>query len=156
MTDAPCVYNRELLHEVNDKVRGFLAEALPRPGKSTGIVLTDLDLVHRTYGTDFGTDGTGRLLLLEFKRGFGAPTGGQKKTYRLLDQMLTSGGNADRYGGFWLVNYEMDIDDSPFFKFAERMFLKSWQGHCRIYGHDAVMGFLRTGVGPQPLITCPW
>ena len=155
MTGAPCVYNRELLHEVNDKVRGFLAGALPGPGKSTGIVLTDLDVVHRTYGADFGTDGVGRLLLLEFKRGFGVPTGGQYNTYRLMDRMLTIGDSADRYGGFWLVNYEMDVDDSPFFGFAERLFLSPWQ-RCQIDGHDAVMEFLRTGVGPQPPTTCPW
>jgi hypothetical protein len=153
---APCVYNRELLHEVNDKVRGFLAEALPGPGKSTGLVLTDLDVVHRTYGTDFGTDGVGRVLLLEFKRGFGGLTGGQYNTYQLMDRMLTKGGSVDRYGGFWLVNYELDIDDSPFFGSAERMFLMSWQDQCRIDGHDAVMEFLRTGVGPQPSTTCPW
>jgi hypothetical protein len=148
---TPTVYNRELLHEVNDKVRGYLAAALPGPGSKTGLVLTDLDVVHRVYGDDFSTDGKGRIIVVEFKRGGGYLTDGQYNTFGLMDRLMTQGDNdGARYGGFWHVNYLLDIDDMPVFTYAERLFLPAWQKRCFVEGHDAVMELLRTGIGPKP------
>lgn len=156
---TPEIRNREHFKNA-DAIRDYLRDPqrMPHWGDGSGLVLTDLDLVHRCYGTKFGTDSTGRVFLIEMKFGWNGMTDGQWSTFRLMDQLMSAGDtDGTRYGGCWLINYELEDDDTPYFTLAERMFLSGWRDRCRIEGHDAVMDFLRTGVGPALTPEhCPW
>lgn len=74
------------------------------PGASQGCVVEDLDMVQRVYGASYGLDDSGRVRLVELKYGSAGLTGGQIRTFGLLDALLRLGDpTGKRYDGFYLV-----------------------------------------------------
>lgn len=153
---VPEVRNREAFKSI-DVIRDYLRVEVPGWGNGSGVVLLDVDLVHRCYGPDFLSDSTGRVMLMELKYGSAELTGGQWNTFQLIDRLISAGDPLGmRYGGFWRVQYEIEADDTPYFTVAERLFLSAWQT-AKVEGHDAVMAFMATGIAPAPTPeVCPW
>lgn len=96
--------------------REFIRKNCPDPELNEGWVVLDFDLIVRIYGTK-GRDQAGTFKLLEVKMGNAVLKGGQKWTFRLIDQLLTRGdilGNhlykdPGRYEGFyeiWCSTYD--------------------------------------------------
>lgn len=87
--------------------RDFMRDHMPS-GRD-GLVIVDLDLVTRHHGALFSTDRAGILTCMEFKHDGYDMTWGQKWTFGPIDAALRTQ-MADRYRGFYLVQYE----DEPF------------------------------------------
>jgi hypothetical protein len=84
--------------------RDWIRKELP-PAREGAVVL-DIDLLMRVFGTAHGTDAMGRLAFFELKHGKSVPTGGQKRTYALLDELLrTADPRSLRYAGMHLIQY---------------------------------------------------
>jgi hypothetical protein len=75
----------------------------PRPGASTGSVVTDLDVFLRLYDAD---NPTGCFALLEFKYETGPVTPGQTRAYTQIHNLLRSADPDGReYRGAFVVRY---------------------------------------------------
>lgn len=82
--------------------REYLRHHLPE----NGLVLTDLDLVCRTYGAQNDTDQIGRFCLIELKYGAAQMSRGQENTFALMTRLLRQADpKRERFLGFYLVQY---------------------------------------------------
>jgi hypothetical protein len=85
--------------------REFLREHLPTGAE--GCVVEDLDLVIRLHGPRYGTDATGKLMLVELKFGNACLDWAQQWTFRLMHQLLRDKDpSRERYLGYFVVNYD--------------------------------------------------
>jgi len=147
MSNVPSIKNREALHHV-DFVRDFIRDNLPSWGDGNGLVVLDYDLILRVYGSEYDTDSTGRFALVELKLG-GELTSGQKKTFSLLDSMLTRGDlDGNRYIGSYSLHYQLVFgdDDSPpqmTFEQLRRLFVGPLSA-VEIDGHSAIVEWIKT------------
>ena len=80
-----------------DPMREWMRHACP--SASDGFVPIDVDLAVRTYGSVFGIDAEGTLMVVEKKEFTGQVTGGEKAVYRWLNSAIASGSHADRWRG---------------------------------------------------------
>lgn len=146
MSNVPSIKNREALHHV-DFVRDFIRDNLPSWGDGNGLVVLDYDLILRVYGPDYDTDSIGRVALVELKLG-GDLTSGQKKTFSMLDSMLTRGDvDGNRYIGSYSLHYQLAFsdDDSPpqmTFEHLSRLFVGPLSG-VEIAGHSAIVEWIK-------------
>lgn len=93
--------------------REYLRQHLPE----NGLVLTDLDLVCRTYGAQNNTDQIGRFCLIELKYGLAPLKYGQENTFSLIAKMLRqSDPNKERFIGFFVINYSDENWDIASFR----------------------------------------
>lgn len=146
MSNVPSIKNREALHYV-DFVRDFIRDNLPSWGGENGLVVLDYDLILRVYGPEYDSDSIGRVALVELKLG-GDLTGGQKKTFSMLDSMLTRGDiDGNRYIGSYSLHYQLAFsdDDSPpqmTFEHLSRLFVGPLSG-VEIDGHSAIVEWIK-------------
>jgi len=85
--------------------RESMRQDLP-PGNK-GMVIEDLDLVLRWFGSNYNLDGIGRLRLVEMKHITSGIGRAQESTFGLIDLMCRNG-NAERYDGFFVVLADMN------------------------------------------------
>lgn len=79
------------------------------PGPRAGFVVEDLDLVIRTYGNEFDTDGIGKIMLVELKRWPHNIGYAQRATFGLLHRLLRKADpDQNRYVGYFVVQYDND------------------------------------------------
>lgn len=84
--------------------RDFFRQYLPNA--AAGMVVEDLDLVLRTFGPNFDMSDIGRFRLVELKHGSAGLTGGQIRTFGLIDRLLTlADPEREFYDGFYVVQY---------------------------------------------------
>lgn len=89
-------------------IRRLMRQRMPRG--SQGYVPEDLDIVLRVFGPRFRSDAKGKIRLIETKWNPVADCpvtlkGGQDRTFRLVDEMLSASSLADRYEGFYIVTH---------------------------------------------------
>jgi len=84
------------------KVFAWISSILPREG----YVLENLDMILRTY--EHKTSDLGRFKLLEFKHANTSLRKGQIFTFSLMDRMLRTSQENNRYEGFYLVNVDLN------------------------------------------------
>lgn len=85
------------------------------PNGWEGFVAEDLDLVVRTFGTDYGSDAAGRFMLIEAKFRNATIKNAQARTFGLIHGLLRSADpNRERYIGFYKLGYGDGVDaDRP-------------------------------------------
>lgn len=81
------------------------------PSGCDGFVAEDLDLVIRHFGARYGTDGKGRLMLIEQKHGTAGIGVAQQKTFGLMDELMRRGDSEGRYLGYYVLNVSGFSDD---------------------------------------------
>jgi len=84
------------------KVFTWISSILPREG----YVLENLDMILRIYEPN--TSDLGRFKLLEFKHANTSLRKGQIFTFSLIDKMLRTSKESNRYEGFYLVNVDLN------------------------------------------------
>jgi hypothetical protein len=84
------------------KIFAWISSILPR----AGYVLENIDMILRIY--EHNTNDLGRFKLLEFKYTNNSLRKGQIFTFGLLDRMLRTSQESDRYEGFYLVNVDLN------------------------------------------------
>jgi hypothetical protein len=84
------------------RVRDLLRKELPNG--NAGFVATDLDLLVRWYGPNYELDDRGAFALVEVKHRDACFTHAQSRTFELLDSMLRTSDDADRYRGLYLLH----------------------------------------------------
>jgi hypothetical protein len=84
------------------KVFGWISSILPREG----YVLENIDMVLRIYEPN--SNDLGRFKLLEFKYANNNLRKGQIFTFGLIDKMLKTSQESNRYEGFYLVNVDLN------------------------------------------------
>lgn len=87
--------------ELRDPRREFIRRHLP--SGSNGFIAEDLDLVLRTYGSNFHQDADGCLMLVELKTGIGTFGVSKRKTLGLFDDICRRSEMVARYRGFYVV-----------------------------------------------------
>lgn len=94
--------------------REWIRERFPNGWE--GFVAEDLDLVIRTFGSNYGSDDTGRFMLLEVKFRNATIGKAQGRTFGLIHGLLRSADpNRERYIGFYKLGYGDGDDGSrPF------------------------------------------
>jgi hypothetical protein len=100
------------------KWRGDEADLCPRrqyirdncPEGEQGFVAEDVDLLLRYFGPR-GIDPWGKMKLIEFKVANGVFMTAQQRTFGLLDRILKTSCEAERYLGFYLVYTETELWD---------------------------------------------
>lgn len=141
---TPEIRNEEHFNS-HQAVRRLLVERAPGWDDQNGLVVTDLDMVFRYYGPEYGTDSYGRFWMCEAKKGADTKlTGGQTHLFKQMDGMLsTMKMNWPRYFGFWLLNYECadDGSDLELIKLTQQFRANPRQ----IKGHDAIFSAMCTG-----------
>jgi hypothetical protein len=80
------------------------------PAGTAGMVIEDLDLVLRWFGSNYNLDAIGRLRLVEMKHITSGIGRAQESTFGLID-MLCRAGNPERYDGFFVVQADMNAVD---------------------------------------------
>jgi len=88
--------------------RESMRQDLPPGGQ--GMVIEDLDLVLRWFGSKYNLDGIGRLRLVEMKHITSGIGRAQESTFGLIDLMCRTG-NPERYDGFFVVQADMNAVD---------------------------------------------
>lgn len=85
-------------------------------------MVEDLDLVVRLYGPNFGTDDTGKFMLIELKYGDASPDTAQQKTFGLIDKMLRLANPlvGNRYLGYHVLNYTDENWDRARFRWDRK------------------------------------
>ena len=87
------------------------------PSGSQGMVIEDLDLVIRVYGTNFGSDAVGKFMLIELKFKKSWIGQAQKRTFGQIDRLLRKADpDAKRYMGYFVVQYDDEDWDKAQFK----------------------------------------
>lgn len=142
---TPEIRNEEHFNS-HQAVRKLLVDHAPGWDDDNGLVVTDLDMVFRYYGPDYGTDAYGRFWICEAKKGLHSRlTGGQYHLFKQMDGMLRSMKmNMPRYFGFWLLNYDC-ADDGTELQLI-RMTEQFRQHPRQIEGHNAIFEAICTGV----------
>jgi hypothetical protein len=149
MTDLR-IRNVDHLQDV-DRLRELFRHQLPQPGQSDGMVVTDIDIMFRLYGTQHGTDEMGRYCLTEFKYGKGSLPAGQRCTFYVLHDDLRRS-MSDRYAGFWVITWayadQSKVDRNDRFDYDNVTLVSAVrqfdQPTLRIDGHAHILEFLRT------------
>jgi hypothetical protein len=86
-------------------------QGFPMPAGPHGLVFEDLDLVIRHFGARFGLNDVGMFRLSEIKHR-DSPLGHSKiKTFGMIDSMLRTHPESDRYGGFYVIRYDREITE---------------------------------------------
>lgn len=142
----PTVRHRHLLDAIG-AVRDMMRNEFPTGAQ--GMVVEDLDMIMRVYGPEFDTDQKGRFAMLEFKFGMREMDDAQRNTFSVIDESVRTGCNANRYEGFWLINFA--TDDSGDVRFL-RARLKFMPGHtAELTDHQSIYQMLRTFKFPEPI-----
>lgn len=142
----PTIRHRHLLDAIGP-VRDLMRNEFPTGGQ--GMVIEDLDMIMRVYGHEFGTDQKGRFAMLEFKLGMREMDDAQRNSFSLIDESVRTGCNADRYEGFWLINFT--TDDRGDVRFL-RARLKFMPGHsAELADHRSIYEMLRSFKFPEPV-----
>lgn len=125
-------------------LREYIRQEFPRG--SDGLVAEDLDLVIRHFGSNYGTDAKGRLMLIEQKHaGYGIGTA-QQKTFGLIDELLRRGDpDGQRYLGYYLLNCVFDGMQPVFPVTVNGQELDREQFHEWLEGALVVRGYFGPG-----------
>ena len=86
--------------------REYIRQNLP-PG-AEGFVAEDLDLIIRNYTQQ---DPKGKFMLIELKYGHTKLNIAQQRTFGLIDKLLKTSSENERYLGFYLVQYPHEDPD---------------------------------------------
>ena len=86
------------------------------PDGFAGFVTEDVDLmVLRVFGSNYDTDTTGQLMLVEKKFRSAWLNKAQEYTFGLMHRLLRAGDQGQRYRGFYVLQYSAeDWDRSQF------------------------------------------
>lgn len=129
-------------------LRDIIANRVRLPDRNDGPVVTDVDLVVRQYGPMYHSDAEGRYIFADFKYGDTRLSGGQARTFALIDRQLRSATyEPHRYQGFWLIRWGQDAF-GPMFTRASRQFVADVPD---IVGHENVLAFLERCESPEPM-----
>ncbi len=86
--------------------REYIRRHLPGVKGDSGLVVEDIDLLCRVYGSFYEDDQTGRFIMIELKFGNAQLKYGQKSTYKLIVQLLRKADPKKlRFMGFYQLNY---------------------------------------------------
>lgn len=137
------VRNPERLN--HQPLRDIIAKRVRLPDRNDGPVVTDIDLVVRQYGPIQHSDAEGRYIFADFKFGNAELSGGQSRTFALIDRQLRATTyEPARYQGFWVIRWAEDIFGPRFIR-AERKFVADVP---HIVGHENVISFLHDVSSP--------
>jgi hypothetical protein len=89
-----------------EPIREYLRRGDHPDGKD-GYVVTDLDLVVRTFGRNYGLDAKGKFRLMEIKYGSACVETAQFRTFGLADELLRAGDPEGRYEGVYTVHHRI-------------------------------------------------